>query len=299
MIYLGQDDRGNGGRSHFSQSMRVATLGSGSEGNAHLFECDGTSILIDAGFGIRETKKRLQKLGRRFEDLDAILLTHEHGDHIRGAASISRKYEIPVYGTRGSLEGSFLTADDIPSRFITNGRAFRVGELQIHPAATSHDAFDPSCFVVESRAGVRAGLATDLGYATREVRAHLGSCDILLWESNYDTDMLRTGPYPWFLKRRILSRVGHLSNEESCQALYDLVGPNLKHLVLIHLSRTNNLASIARAEAKRVISEIGADVTLHVSAQREPTGIIDGSVRSSSTPERRSRPRVQMQLFPI
>lgn len=279
--------------------MRVATLGSGSEGNAHLVECDGTSILIDAGFGIKETTRRLKLLNYKIEELDAILLTHEHGDHIRGAARISRKYEIPVHATAGTLRGSFLSEDEFPVRPFANGTSFRVGELLIHTAQTSHDAFEPSCFVVESRNGVRAGVATDLGWVSKSVTELLSSCDGLLFEANYDADMLRTGPYPWFLKRRILSRVGHLSNDDSFAALYDLVGPRLTHLVLIHLSKTNNLSSIVQSQARNVISEIGARVDLQISSQKEPTKLIELGQNQPSPTRSPSQPRIQMQLFPI
>lgn len=279
--------------------MRVATLGSGSEGNAHYLECDGTAILVDAGFGIRETARRLKRIGRKIEELDAILLTHEHGDHIRGALRIARKYQIPVYATAGTHAGAFLPANELPVRTFLNGKSFRVGDLLIHPEKTSHDAFDPSCFVVESRAGVRAGVATDLGWIGERVKAHLRSCHALLFESNYDTDMLRTGPYPWFLKRRILSRVGHLSNDDALGALYDLVGPELSTLVLIHLSKTNNLPSIVQTEARQVLTEIGARIDTHISSQSEPTPLLTIGPGTPRDPMAHAHPRVQLQLFPI
>jgi phosphoribosyl 1,2-cyclic phosphodiesterase len=248
--------------------MLAAALGSGSAGNSYLFESDGTSILIDAGFGTRETAKRLATIGRSLESIQAIVLTHEHYDHIRGAERLALKLGIPIYLTEGTLDASTLDRTSLKTAVFENNRPFRIGELQIHPRRTLHDAADPACYVVESRAGNRIGLATDLGHADDPVIAHLRQCDALFFEANHDLDMLRAGTYPWSLKRRIMSRVGHLSNDDSMAALLRLMGPRLTNLCLIHLSEKNNHESIVRTMAEEMLLRSGAHVQLSIARQR-------------------------------
>src|SRR5256885_13723210 len=144
-------------------SMIVAPLGSGSAGNAYYFESDGTGILVDAGFGPRETAKRLEQVGRSIEQLRAIVVTHEHYDHIRGAERIARKYGVPIYLTQGTLRASSIDRIDTPTVVFRNDSSFTIAELEIHARRTLHDAADPACFVVEARDGTRVGIASDLG----------------------------------------------------------------------------------------------------------------------------------------
>src|SRR5688572_23443764 len=228
--------------------MLIAPLSSGSAGNAYWFESDGTAILVDAGLGPRETKKRLEIVGRGIENLKAIVVTHEHYDHIRGAEKIARK--------------------------------------------TIHDAADPACFVVEARDGTRVGIASDLGYVNREVLTHLTGCDGLFFESNHDLDMLRLGTYPWSLKRRIMSRYGHLSNDDSVNAVQRLLGAELKTLCMIHLSQKNNHESIVREMCTRLLKRTGASIDFAIARQFEPTGVFDVARRR----ERKPMPG-QMSLF--
>lgn len=255
--------------------MIVAPLGSGSAGNSYYFESDGTSILIDAGFGPRETKKRLELVGRDIERVAAIVLTHEHYDHIRGADKIARKYGMPIYLTRGTLDASTIDTNETKTVVFPNDSTFTIGELQVHARRTIHDANDPSCFVVESRDGARVGIASDLGYVDEPVIRHLSRCDGLFFESNHDLDMLRMGTYPWPLKRRIMSRFGHLSNDDSMNAVQRLLGAELKTLCLIHLSQRNNHESIVRDMATRLLRRTGASVDFAIASQFTPTGIFD------------------------
>src|SRR6201991_1715251 len=238
--------------------MIVAPASSGSAGNAYWFESDGTAILVDAGIGPRDTKKRLATLGCDIERLSAIVVTHEHYDHIRGAEKIARKYGVPIYLTSGTLHASKLDTTELKTVVFDNDTSFPIGELQVHACKTIHDAADPSCFVVEARDGTRVGLASDLGYVNAPVLRHLSGCDGLFFESNHDLDMLRMGTYPWSLKRRIMSRFGHLSNDDSMSAVQRLIGAELKTLCLIHLSQKNNHESIVRDMASRVVSRTGA-----------------------------------------
>ena len=272
--------------------MLVAPLSSGSAGNAYWFESDGTAILVDAGIGPRDTKKRLEMLGLTIERLAAVVVTHEHYDHIRGAEKVARKYGVPIYLTRGTLEGSMIDRDETKIVTFENDSAFTIGELQIHARRTIHDANDPACFVVEARDGTRVGIASDLGYVDDQVLRHLSGCDGLFFESNHDLDMLRMGTYPWSLKRRIMSRFGHLSNDDSVNAVQRLLGADLKMLCMIHLSQKNNHESIVREMCTRLLRRTGASLEFAIAKQFEPTAVFDVA---------RRRPRAvmpgQMSLF--
>ncbi|MFL6246980.1 MAG: MBL fold metallo-hydrolase [Thermoanaerobaculia bacterium] len=264
--------------------MIVAPLSSGSAGNAYWFESDGTAILVDAGLGTRETKKRLESVGRDIEKLSAIVLTHEHSDHIHGAERIARKYQIPIYLTRGTLDASRIDTAETKTVVFENDSYFTIGELQVHARRTIHDAADPACFVIESRDGTRVGIASDLGHVNEEVVRHLSNCDGLFFEANHDLDMLRTGTYPWSLKRRIMSRFGHLSNDESVSAVQRLLGAELKTLCMIHLSQKNNHESIVRDMCTRLLRRTGASIDFAIARQFEATGVFDVARRRPRTP---------------
>ncbi|MBV8520445.1 MAG: MBL fold metallo-hydrolase [Acidobacteria bacterium] len=272
--------------------MLVAPLSSGSAGNAYWLESDGTAILVDAGLGPRETKKRLETVGREIEHLAAIVVTHEHYDHIRGAESLARKYQVPIYLTRGTLNASRIDAAETKTVVFDNDTSFTIGELQVHACKTIHDAADPACFVVEARDGTRVGIASDLGYVSQDVVRHLSGCDGLFFESNHDLDMLRTGTYPWSLKRRIMSRFGHLSNDDSVNAVQRLLGAELKTLCMIHLSQKNNHESIVRDMCTRLLRRTGASIDFAIAKQFEPTGVFDVARRRE-----RKAPLGQMSLF--
>ena len=276
--------------------MIVAPLGSGSAGNSTWFASDGTSILVDAGFGPRETKRRLETIGGDIEKLSGIVVTHEHYDHIRGAQSIARKYGIPIYLTRGTLEASSIDRDVANVILFENNSTFTIGELAVHAKQTIHDANDSACFVIEARDGTRVGLASDLGYVDPAVLEHLTNCDGLFFESNHDVDMLRMGTYPWSLKRRILSRYGHLSNDDALNAVQRMIGAETKTLCLIHLSQTNNAESIVKDMATRLMTRLGAQLELGIAKQSEPTGRFEVTRRA---PRRTMIPAsgVQMALF--
>src|SRR5437868_15100408 len=244
--------------------MIVAPRGSGSAGNAYYFESDGTGILVDAGFGPRETAKRLEQIGRELTHLQALVLTHEHYDHMRGAESLARKLSIPIYLTRGTLDASAIDRDETPVVVFDNNSTFAIGELNVHACRTLHDATDPACFVIESRDGTRVGLASDLGYADDHVVRHLSACDGLFFESNHDLDMLRMGTYPWSLKRRIMSRFGHLSNDDAMRAVERMIGADLKTLCLTHVSRQNNHEAIVHDMASSLIDRLGLGVQLEL-----------------------------------
>ena len=277
--------------------MIVAPLGSGSAGNSYYFESDGTSILVDAGFGPRETRKRLESLGRDIEAVQALVITHEHYDHIRGAERISRRFGIPIYLTRGTLEASNIDRTETNVFVFQNNSTFRIGELNVHARRTVHDAADPACFVIEGRDGTRVGIASDLGYVDDAVAAHLSECDGLFFESNHDLDMLRMGTYPWSLKRRIMSRVGHLSNDDAMTAVQRMLGADLKTLCMIHLSQKNNHESIVRDMATSLLRHHGLQLELGIARQFEPTGLFEIARRRPPRPPRPPQQQRQMALF--
>jgi len=219
--------------------VKICSLASGSKGNCLYLETGDTRVLIDAGLSLRETLLRLEACGVDPAGIHAVLVTHEHIDHIRSAGSFSRRFKVPVLAShllRRKAE-KYLAKTQVIE--FESGGAFVFRGTRIDPFPITHDACDPVGFVVESTEG-RCGSATDLGVVTRLVTEKLRGCRFLNLESNHDPEMLMNGPYPWDLKQRIRSRHGHLSNEESLELLFDLAHGGLEALVMAHLSEVNN-----------------------------------------------------------
>ncbi len=229
--------------------MRFASLGSGSGGNATLIECGDTALLVDCGFSVRETERRLQRLGYEAGRLAALLVTHEHGDHAGGIAALARKYDLPVYATRGTVRGcrpSVALQGLAKLQRVEPGVAFAVGGVEVLPVPVLHDAGEPCQYRFEHR-GRRFGLLTDLGSVDNAVVEAYRGCDALLLECNHDRDMLYRGPYPWSLKQRVGGPLGHLSNAQAGELLAGLQPERLQVLALAHLSLKNNTEVLARA----------------------------------------------------
>ena len=226
--------------------MRFASLGSGSDGNGLVVEVDGTCVLIDCGFGVKDTVMRLARLGLEPSSLTAILVTHEHADHIGGVPAFAARYEIPVWATFGTLA-------EVSCRFEGMNRVygfdshdrFTIGALEVTPVAVPHDAREPVQFVVSDGAR-RVGVLTDLGVSTAHVEASLSGCNALVLECNHDLEMLARGDYPHSLKQRIAGRLGHLHNEAAAAILSRIDTSQLTHIVAAHLSRDNNTPELAR-----------------------------------------------------
>ena len=233
--------------------MNVVLLASGSRGNAVLVEIANTRLLIDVGLSAREICRRLNMVGVVPESIDALLVTHEHSDHIRGLGPLVRSHQFPVY-IHTEVVGVLKDVGD-PARVIEfDERAdFQVGELSVKAFPITHDACSPVGFRVSSSAG-DVGLATDLGIATRLVAEQLQKCRALVLESNHDEVMLRDGPYPWQLKQRVRSKHGHLSNRDSSSLLEQLMWDGLDAVMLAHLSETNNCPELARNVAATTIA---------------------------------------------
>jgi len=252
--------------------MKFCVLASGSSGNCIYVESNGTRILIDCGLGKRELRRRLASAGIEGERLDAVLLTHEHTDHAGGVGLASRSFAAPLHATWKTfapLEARLGPLSGLVE--FAPGQPFEVGGLRVEPFSLPHDAAQPVGFIVDDGAR-RLGVATDLGQATHLAHERLSGCAALVLESNHDPQMLEEGPYPWPLKRRISGRLGHLSNAESASLLSSLLHPGLRHVVLAHLSRTNNLPHVALSTAAAALKSAGAngEVSLNVGRQDQP-----------------------------
>lgn len=225
--------------------LRFASLGSGSRGNATLVEAGGTCVMIDCGFSVAETRRRLARLGRAPQDIHAILVTHEHSDHIGGVAAFARRFDVPVWMTAGT--SVMHDATSLPSLEWFDGHSpFALGDLEVSPFPVPHDAREP-CQFVFSDGGVRLGILTDTGSITAHIRTLLDGCAALLLECNHDTAMLANGPYPPGLKRRVGGRLGHLSNGQAAHLLAMLDTSRLQHVAAAHISDKNNRPELARA----------------------------------------------------
>ena len=219
--------------------MRFASLGSGSKGNATLIEAAGVRLLVDCGFAAKELEKRLAELDVDAESLDAILVTHEHGDHLRGVGPVARRYRLPVWMTAGTARVD--RCGQLPELHLINSHAdhFSIGNLQVTPFPVPHDAREPCQFSFE-QGGSRFTLLTDLGQVTPHIVNQVQQCDALLLECNHDLEMLATGPYPPRLQARVRGSYGHLSNCQAVSLLQQVDHTRLTHLVAGHLSQQNN-----------------------------------------------------------
>jgi len=227
--------------------MRFASLGSGSKGNALLIEVNGTRVLLDCGFGPGEVSARLSRLALETSDVDAIIVTHEHGDHGGGVAKLAARRGIPVYLTRGTLSGLGAEGRSLANtRLIDAYTSFTIGNAQVTPYTVPHDAREPVQFVVSDGAR-KLGVLTDTGCPTPHIAQTLSGVDALVLECNHDFDMLMNGPYPAQLKRRIAGRLGHLSNDASAEIVRAMDCSRLQHVIAAHLSEKNNTPEFARA----------------------------------------------------
>ncbi len=241
----------------FGGSVRVCLLASGSKGNAVFVEAGGSKLLIDAGLSARELLNRLGAIGVKGEDLHAILVSHEHTDHTRGAGTLARKLKIPLLVSYPTLRESGRLFEKAEVIEFESGYPFAFRDIMIDPFPTTHDACDPVGFVIECREG-KFGFATDLGIATRLVSDKLGGCRAVVLESNHDEEMRLNGPYPWHLKQRIKSRHGHLSNHDAAALLEGILHGALEGVFLAHLSEVNNDPAVAREVARNLLD--GQDV---------------------------------------
>ena len=252
--------------------LALCVLGSGSKGNA-IYITDGiTSILVDSGLSGIEIERRLKSAGISPRILDAIVVTHEHADHISGVGVLSRRLSLPVYASKATAcRSAELTGKLHKIVHFECGSEFAVNTLTLRPFSLPHDAEDPAGVIV-SRNGRKIGIATDMGTVTSLSKEHLKGCSLLVLEANHDLKMLEEGPYPWSLKQRIRSRTGHLSNEQARDLLKELRHPCLEHVVLAHLSETNNTPQKAYREICGAVNS--RHTSLHVAEQNRSGGLL-------------------------
>lgn len=252
-------------------------LGSGSRGNATLVCAGDTRVLVDAGFSGRQLARRLRAVGTEPEDVDAVVVTHDHADHTLGMGVFARRFGTPLYltpATREACERLLSGREEV--REYRPGRPFTVGGLRVDPFLTVHDAADPVAVTVTGEScGTRLGVATDLGRATEGIRHCLRECDFLILEANHDEALLRTGPYPASVQARIASSHGHLSNHGAARLALELLHARLTGILLAHLSAECNRPELALQVVGSALKEAGWKGYLAVAAQDEPTGPLD------------------------
>lgn len=245
--------------------VKVCILASSSAGNSTFVASGCTRILVDAGLSRKTTFERLAAIGERPQELDAILISHEHVDHVSGLARIAASLRIPVYISRLTAP-AIAWGDDRPElRLFEAGQSFRIGDIEVRSFTVPHDAADPVGFCLEA-GGVKLGIVTDLGYIPGSVRFHLRGTHFLILESNHDLDMLKVGPYPWSVKQRVMGRRGHLSNDLAADFIREGLDATTDTLVLGHLSEHNNHPEIVRMTAMQALAERALRLRLVVAA---------------------------------
>lgn len=241
--------------------MRLVSIASGSSGNCIYVGSDNTHILVDAGISNKRIEQGLNEIGVRGNELDGVVITHEHSDHTKGLGVLARKHGVPIYSTRETLEEirNINSLGEYPEELlkpISPDVDFKIGDLCLKPFRIDHDAANPVAYRVQHEKKCVA-VATDMGHFDQYIVDHLQGLDAILLESNHDVNMLETGPYPYYLKRRILGDHGHLSNENAGRLLNYILHDNLKHILLGHLSKENNYEELAYETVKLEINQGG------------------------------------------
>jgi len=256
--------------------MRFCVIASGSEGNCTLIEDSrGTAVLVDAGLPMRRIANCLAEMRRDFSRVRALLISHEHSDHLRGAAVLARHLDLPIYASSGTVAVVRNYFPRSTPLYPINGEVLSFGALRIQTFNVCHDAAEALGFLL-SEGDTRLAIATDLGTVDLLTLSCLQDCDAVILEANHDLEMLLNGPYPWELKRRIQSNLGHLSNAQAAEALLKIAGPRLRLVVLSHLSQENNLPDLALQCVRSHLHEAGhKHIDIVVAGQHQPTGIFE------------------------
>lgn len=257
--------------------IKISVLGSGSSGNSIYLACGKTEILIDAGLSGREINSRLKKCGSSVEKIEAIFLTHEHNDHISGAGVLSRRCDVPVFARESTWEEAASSLGEIKEENCCFfDEIMEIGSLALEGFPVSHDACDPVGFTVAA-GNKKIGIATDTGYLSPEMKDKLKDLDFLIIEANHDYEMLMNGPYPSYLKKRITSKQGHLSNDAAADALPELINHKQPRILLAHLSQDNNIPEVAYITIKNILEreglEVGRDVNMDFTYRDKPTKV--------------------------
>lgn len=238
--------------------MQFHVLASGSTGNAVFLDMGGVKILVDAGISARRIKKSLESIGTNVEDINGILITHEHRDHVSGIATLTKKYRLPVYAKAATWDAMYCKRDIPDECRCELGASLDISSVKIEPFSISHDAAEPVGFNLY-QGSFKCSVATDLGFVTDSVKKALSLSDVMVFESNHDVDMLKNGSYPWHLKKRIMSNRGHLSNHDAGWTLARLDRKANTNVFLAHMSKENNRPEIAEQTVSDILKEQGCD----------------------------------------
>ena len=248
-------------------------LGSGSTGNCTLIATARARLLVDAGLSLKEVRARLAAAGEP-ESVDAILISHEHTDHVAGLSVLAKRLKVPVFITRITAPAISWNGVDPKLETYQAGTRLVVGDIEIDTFTIPHDAIDPVGFCFRAQ-GVKIGIATDLGYIPESVKYHLRGTDLLVIESNHDLEMLKVGPYPWAVKQRVMGRKGHLSNDMVCDFLRRDLDTTTSTVVLAHLSEHNNHPEIVRLGAEQALERRALFTRLVIAGHRAPTEVFE------------------------
>jgi phosphoribosyl 1,2-cyclic phosphodiesterase len=260
-------------------SLHFSVLASGSTGNAVYVGTDNQKLLIDAGLSGKNTEALFKRIEVNIQDLAGILVTHEHSDHIKGIGILARKYNLPVYANEKTWKAMEPLIGEISTdqKFIfPTGTVKTFGDIEVESFGVSHDAAEPMFFVFHHN-GRKLTLITDTGYVSDRMKGVIKGSDTFIFESNHDVEMLRMGRYPWSVKRRILSDVGHVSNEDAALAMADVITDNTKHIYLAHLSLDNNMKELAQMSVTQILESkgfaVGQQLYIHDTDPKTPTKI--------------------------
>lgn len=264
--------------------LKFISFGSGSSGNCYMLMTPTDGLLIDIGVGIRGLKKNFKDYGLSLSQVHHVLITHDHADHIKSVGSFSKDYQVPVYATEKVHEGinkNYCVQQKVlpeQKRFVEKGQALQIGEFTVTPFAVPHDSSDNVGYMIEAE-GIVFCIITDAGCVTDEMKPYISKANYLVIEANHDEEMVKTGPYPQFLKGRIISQTGHLSNRSCGLALVENMTEALRHVWLCHLSEENNHPELARKTVETVLRDygiiVGVDLKMEVLKRTTPTGIYE------------------------
>jgi len=259
--------------------FQTAVLASGSKGNCFVIQTEKTKLLLDAGLSGKKILQALEKIGIDKTGFDALLISHDHHDHISGAGIICRMLNIPLYINESVflIKRKYLGKLPFDAHFFYNEDKFEIGDISINPFSSSHDSLESSNFIFRKKGDKnrKLAVATDLGFSTRLTIKKLKNSSTIILESNHDEKLLINGPYPWHLKQRVKGKQGHLSNEQAVGVISRVIHPGLKNLILAHLSEINNTPEIARSLMEDYLKMVNHDLNLIISNQYEPTKLVE------------------------
>jgi phosphoribosyl 1,2-cyclic phosphodiesterase len=276
-------------------SLFITSLNSGSNGNCYYIGNEKEAVLIDAGISCRETEKRMTRLGLSMSNVRAIFVSHEHIDHITGIPGISKKYQLPVYITKNTLQSASVPIEKHLVHLFKAHQPIAIGGLSVTAFLKSHDAIDPHSFIVSGN-DVTIGIFTDIGFSCRQITEHFSKCHAVFLEANYCEDMLSKGNYPYYLKKRISSDNGHLSNTQALELFMKHKGKQLSHLILSHLSKNNNNPDLV----SRLFNEKAGDTKVIVASRYGETPLFcieKGRFVAENSDNKLSKPVQQLSLF--